>query len=159
MPDVAVAKNGDVFIADGEGANTRIVKFSKDGTVHQVVGAAKAPIPASSTCRTASPSIRTIASTSPIARTTASRFSTPNGKFLDQWTTFGTPWGLFIKGDLIYVVDGTANNCLLIASIKDGKVLDRIDGLSNPTAVTVDSTGAIYVGEVNGMNVKKFVKN
>jgi hypothetical protein len=25
--------------------------------------------------------------------------------------------------------------------------------------VTVDSTGAIYVGEVNGTNVKKFVKN
>jgi len=25
--------------------------------------------------------------------------------------------------------------------------------------VTVDSTGAIYIGEVNGTNVKKFVKN
>jgi hypothetical protein len=65
---------------------------------------------------------------------------------------------LFIKGDLIYVVDGTGNNCLLIANTKDGRIVDKIGGLSNPTAVTVDSTGAIYVGEVNGMNVKKFVK-
>ena len=73
-------------------------------------------------------------------------------------TNFGTPWGLFIKGDLIYVVDGTTNNCLLIANLKDGKILDRMDGLSNPTAVAVDSTGAIYIGEVNGMNVKKFGK-
>ena len=24
------------------------------------------------------------------------------GKFLNQWTNFGTPWGLFIKDDLIY---------------------------------------------------------
>jgi hypothetical protein len=62
------------------------------------------------------------------------------GRFLNQWTNFGTPWGLFIRGDLIYVVDGTANNCLLIASTKDGKVLERIEGVSNPTAVTVNST-------------------
>jgi hypothetical protein len=80
------------------------------------------------------------------------------GKFLNQWTNFGTPWGVFIKGDLIYVVDGTANNCLLIASTKDGKIIEKIEGLSNPTAVTVDSSNAIYVAEVTGSNVKKFVK-
>ena len=66
--------------------------------------------------------------------------------------------GIYVSDKLIYVVDGTENNCLLIASTKDGKVLDKISGLSNPTAVTVDSSGAIYVGEVNGTNVKKFVK-
>ena len=32
MADLVVAKNGDIFIADGEGPNTRVVKFSKDGT-------------------------------------------------------------------------------------------------------------------------------
>ena len=32
------------------------------------------------------------------------------------------------------------NNCLLIATYKDGKVLEKIDGLSNATAVAVDST-------------------
>jgi hypothetical protein len=48
--------------------------------------------------------------------------------------------------------------CLLIASIKDGKILDKIEGLNNPTAVTVDSKGAIYVGEVNGNNVTKLVR-
>jgi len=68
------------------------------------------------------------------------------------------PWGLFIKGDLMYLVDGSDNNCLLVMRLKDGQVLDKITGLSNPTAVAVDSTGAIYVGEVNGTNVKKFVK-
>src|SRR3954468_7399519 len=31
MADLAVGKNGDIFIADGEGPNTRVVKFSKDG--------------------------------------------------------------------------------------------------------------------------------
>jgi hypothetical protein len=43
-------------------------------------------------------------------------------------------------------------------SLKEGRILDKVTGLSNPTAVAVDSTGAIYVGEVNGTNVKKFIK-
>src|SRR5437764_7024519 len=32
MADLAVAKNGDIFIADGEGPNTRVAKSSQDGT-------------------------------------------------------------------------------------------------------------------------------
>ena len=77
-----------------------------------------------------------------------------DGKFLNQWTNFGVPWGVTVKDDLMYVVDGTENNCLLIARLKDGTVIDRIEGLSNATAVAVDSHGAIYVGEVNGTIVK-----
>ena len=64
-----------------------------------------------------------------------------SGKFLKQWTNFGTPWGLFIRGDKLYVVDGTANHCLLIASTKDGRILEKIEGLNNATAVL---RGLIY---------------
>src|SRR5262249_52253459 len=32
VADIALAPNGDIFVADGEGGNNRIVKFSKDGT-------------------------------------------------------------------------------------------------------------------------------
>jgi hypothetical protein len=39
--------------------------------------------------------------------------------------------GHTVMGDFIYVVDGTERNCLFIASIKDGKVLETIEGLSN----------------------------
>ena len=66
---------------------------------------------------------------------------------------------MFARGNLLYVVDGTANNCLLIARIKDGRIMGKVDGLNNPTAVTVDSKGAIYIAEVNGNNVRKLVKN
>src|SRR5690349_1134423 len=31
MADLAVSRNGDIFIADGEGPNTRVARFSKDG--------------------------------------------------------------------------------------------------------------------------------
>jgi len=158
MADVAVAKNGDIFIADGEGPNTRVVKFSKNGKFIKWWGG-KGTEPGQFD------QPHSIAVDSKDRVYVADRSNNriqifdSDGKFLDQWTNFGTPWGLFItKNDMLYVVDGTANNCLLIAGTKDGKVIDRIEGLSNPTAVAVDSKGAIYVGEVNGTNVKKFVK-
>jgi len=157
MADLAVAMNGDIFIADGEGPNSRVVKFSKNGEFlkwwgGKGIGPGEFNVPHS------------IAIDSKGRLYVADRSNNriqifdQEGKYLDQWTNFGTPWGLFIKDDLIYVVDGTENNCLLIARTKDGTVLEKIAGLINPTAVAVDSQDAIYIGEVNGTNVKKFVK-
>jgi DNA-binding beta-propeller fold protein YncE len=157
MADLAVAKNGDIFIADGEGPNTRVAKFTKDGKFIKWWGG-KGTDPGQFNVP------HSIALDSKGRVFVADRSNNriqifdQGGKFLRQWTNFGTPWGLFIKGDRIYVVDGTENNCLLIASLKDGKILEKIDGLHNATAVTVDSSETIYVGEVNGTNVKKFVK-
>jgi len=157
MADLVVAKNGDIFIADGEGPNTRIVKFSKDGTfIKWWGGKGKEPgqfdVP------------HDIAIDSKGLLYVGDRSNdrvqvfNQDGKFLKQFTNLGTPWGVFVKGDKLYVVDGTKNSCLYIANAKDGKVLEKIEGLSNPTAVTVDSKGAIYIGEVTAANVKKFVK-
>ena len=53
---------------------------------------------------------------------------------------------------------GTTGLKLDVVSTKDGKVLDKVDGLRNATAVTVDSNDAIYIGEVNGTNVRKLVR-
>jgi len=158
MADLAVAKNGQIFIADGEGPNTRVVEFSRDGKfVRWWGGKGNGPgefnvphsiaIDAKGRLYVADRSNNRI------------QIFDQSGKFLDQWTNFGTPWGLFVRKDLIYVVDGTENNRLLVAGISDGRILTKIDHLSNPTAVAVDSRGAIYVAEVNGANLKKFVKN
>jgi len=157
VADLAIAKNGDIFIADGESTNTRVVKYSKSGKFIKWWGG-KGTEPGQFNVP------HSIAIDSKGRLYVGDRSNNriqifdQNGKFLDQWTNFGTPWGLFItKDDVLYVVDGTENNCLLIANTKDGKIIDKVGGLSNPTAVTVASDGAIYIGEVNGANVRKLV--
>jgi len=157
MADLAVAKNGDIFIADGEGPNTRVVKFSKYGKFIKWWGGKGTDPGQFNVPHSIAIDSKGLVYVADRSNNRIQIFD-EYGAFLNQWTNFGTPWGLFIKGDLIYVVDGTENNCLLIASTKDGKVLEKIEGLSNPTAVGVDSRDAIYVAEVNGTNVKKFVK-
>lgn len=157
MADVAVAKNGDIFIADGEGPNTRVAKFAANGKFLKWWGGkgtepGKFDVPHSIAIDS-----KGLVYVGDRSNNRIQIFD-QNGKFLRQWNNFGTPWGLFVKDDLIYVVDGTANNCLLIANLKDGKVVEKIEGLKNPTAVTVDSSHSIYVGEVNGTNVSKFVR-
>ena len=157
VADLVVAKNGDIFIADGESTNTRIVKYSKDGTFVTWWGG-KGAEPG----KFDEPHSIAIDSDGLLyvgdRRNKRVQVFDQRCTFLRQWTNLGTPWGLFVKGDRLYVVDGTENNCLLIVKIKDGTVVSRVDGLKNPTAVTVDAQGAIYIAEVNGANVRKLIK-
>lgn len=157
VADLVIAKNGDLFITDGESTNTRVVKYSQDGKFVKWWGG-KGTEPG----QFDEPHSIAIDDSGRLyvgdRRNKRVQVLDQKGKFLKQWTHLGTPWGVFVKGDRLYVVDGTENNRLLIVNIKDGKVLERVDGLSNPTAVTVDSEGAIYIGEVRGANVRKLVK-
>jgi len=157
MADVAISKQGNIFVADGEGPNSRVVKFSRQGKFLKWWGG-KGTDPGQFNVP------HSIAMDAKGRVYVADRSNNriqifdQDGRFLDQWNNFGTPWGLFVKGERIYVVDGSANNVLLIASTNDGKILQKIESLSNPTAVAVNSKDEIYVGEVNGSNVKKFVR-
>jgi hypothetical protein len=76
MADLAVTKNGDIVVADGEGPNTRVAKFAKRRQRSSSGGAARERSPVNSTCRTASRLTHATAFMSPTDRTTACRFST-----------------------------------------------------------------------------------
>jgi hypothetical protein len=63
------------------------------------------------------------------------------------------------KDDMLYVVDGAPENRSTIGTKDaDAKVLDRVEGLNGPHWVAVDSSGAVYVAEVAGQALLKFVK-
>ena len=157
VADLVIARNGDIFIADGESTNTRVVKYSKDGkfvTMWGGLGTEPGQFDEPHSIAIDSDGRLYVGD----RRNKRVQVFEQGGKFLKQWTHLGTPWGVFVKGDRLYVVDGTEANVLLIVSTKDGKVLDRFEGLRNATAVTVDANDAIYIGEVNGTNVRKLVR-
>jgi DNA-binding beta-propeller fold protein YncE len=158
VADLVIARNGDIFIADGESTNTRIVKYSKDGQFVTWWGG-KGTEPG----KFDEPHSIAIDSDGRLyvgdRRNKRVQVFDQKGKFLKQWDHLLTPWGVFVKDDRLYVVDGTPEgNALLIVNTKDGKIIERIDGLRNATAVTVDKDDAIYIGEVNGTNVRKLVR-
>lgn len=155
--DVVVAKNGDIFVSDGESSNARVVKFSKDGKFIKFWGTK-----GSGPGQLEDP--HSIALDSAGHVYVANRLNKrievfdSDGNYLNQLPQFGAPACIYIsKDDTLYVAAGAPQNWIVIGTT-DGKVLGKISGLSGPHWVTVDSTGAVYVAEVPGMSLKKFVK-
>ena len=180
--DVVVARNGDIFVADGHGAATgaRIVKFDKKGqyikewgTRGSGPGQFEAPHAMAMDSQG-----RLFVADRPNSRI---EIFDQDGKFLMEWKQFGRPSGLAIdKNDMLYVTDTQSNkdrpgfeNGIYIGSAKDGKVtgfIPKIKPLStwqgegpdhtNMEAVGVTPDGsAIYGGEAGLLTVVKFVRN
>ena len=155
MADLAVSKNGDIFIADGEGPNTRVAKFAKSGAFLKWWGG---------------------------KGTDPGQFNMPHSIAVDSrdriYVADRSNNRVQIFDKRRDVSESVDERRCAVGSLHQGR-LDvpgrwkrqqlparhepqrrpgaraKSTGLSNPTAVAVDSTGAIYVGEVNGTNVKK----
>jgi DNA-binding beta-propeller fold protein YncE len=178
--DVAIGKNGDLFVADGHGdnSNARIVKFTKDGKFIKAWGT-KGSGPGQFDLPHA------LAMDSKgrlfVADRNNSRIQIfdQNGKFLAEWRQFGRPSGIYIdKHDNIYVADSESNTPrnpgfkrgIYIGSAKDGKVTAFIpnpepdpdpDHTNSSAAegVAADASGNVYGAEVQGRAIKKYSKN
>ncbi len=178
---VAIGRNGDIFVADGHDANTnaRIVKFTKEGKFIKTWGK-KGTGPGEFDAPHA------LAFDSKGRLFVADRGNSriqifdQDGAFIDQWTQFSRPSGLYIdRNDVIYVSDsesrekvGYGNHPgwkrgIRVGSAKDGSVASFIPNPDpNPDAtatggaegVVADASGAIYGAEVGEKDVKKYVK-
>jgi len=143
--DVAVAQNGDIFVADGH-VNSRIVKFSKDGTFIKTWGK-KGEGPGELNV----PHTLVIDSRGRVLVGDRSnnriQIFDQDGAFLDQWTQFGTPSGIYVTpDDTLYVVDYNVKKGVFVGSAKDGSVKYKIDD-AVAEGVAVGGDGSIYVGE------------
>ena len=165
VTDVAVAANGDIFVADGH-VNSRIVKFSKDGTFIKTWGKRGDGPGELNVPHTIFFDSRGRLLVGDRSNRRIQIFD-QDGRFLDQWTQFGSPSGIFIApDDTLYVVDYNDKMGLFIGSAKDGSIRQRID-LVLAEGIAVDAQGSIYVGEtvpghlgdmVTGHMVRKLVK-
>jgi sugar lactone lactonase YvrE len=143
--DVAVAANGDIFVADGH-VNARIVKFDKDGRFIKAWGK-KGEGPGEFNL----PHTLVIDSRGRLLVGDRSnnriQIFDQDGTFIDQWTQFGTPSGMYVTpDDTLYVVDYNVKKGVFIGSARDGSVKYKLDD-AVAEGVAVDTDGNIYVGE------------
>jgi DNA-binding beta-propeller fold protein YncE len=176
--DVAIAQNGDIFVADGHIADVpvnRIVKFSKDGTFIKAWGKRGSGPGEFDTPHSIAIDSRGRIFVADRSNSRIQIFD-QDGRFLDQWKQFGRPSGVYIdKDDKMYVADSQSNSKqnpgytrgIRIGSAKDGRVTALIpfvepDPEKNSNAgvegVAADAKGNVYAGEVSTEMFKKYAK-
>lgn len=167
VTDVAIAPNGDIFVADGH-VNSRIVKFSKDGKFikewgKKGSGPGEFNLPHSIVFDSRGRLLVADRSNKRI------QLFDQNGTFLEEWKQFGEASGLYIfPDDTLYVTDWQEKKAIFIGSAKDGSIHETIEGLTLAEGLTVDKQGSIYAAEtlpgkigdmVTGSTIRKLVKN
>jgi sugar lactone lactonase YvrE len=178
MPSaVAIAPNGDIFIADGHGGNSnnRIVKFAKDGKFIKTWGKkgtrpGEFDIPH---CLAFDSKGRLYVGDRNNNRI---QIFDQDGNYIEEWKQFSRPSGIFIdKNEVIYVADSESESVsknhygwkrgIRIGNVKDAVVTafipdpaDVATGTSAAEGVAVDSKGVIYGAEVGPKDLKKYVK-
>jgi DNA-binding beta-propeller fold protein YncE len=170
--DIAIAPNGDIYVADGHGGTTndRIMKFSKDGRFIATWGKHGKGQGEFDTLHAIALDSAGRVYVGDRANGRVQIFE-PDGKFVAEWKQFGRPSGIVIdKDDMIYVTDTQSNpnnnpgfkQGVRIGSVKDGKVTAFIPEMAPemgvPEGIGVDDQGIIYGGWTTKMNFRRFVK-
>lgn len=176
---IAIASNGDIFVAEGHGptfGNSRIMKFSGDGTFIRTFGSL-----GSGDGQLKEPHAIALDSRDRVfvadRRNSRVVVFDKDGRFIAAWKQFGVPSGVAIRNDILYVTDSESsddrskpayNGCkggIRIGSVRDGKVTAYIPpppvadpNLPPAEGIAVDSSGVIYAAANQQNDVKKFVR-
>jgi DNA-binding beta-propeller fold protein YncE len=158
--DVAFGPAGEIFVADGYG-NSRVVKFSKEGKYlkewgKKGKGEGEFHLPHAICIDKGRVYVGD-------RENNRVQVFDLEGKFLSQWKETGAPYGLHLTaGGQMLLADGRANLVRLLDL--EGKPLKRWGEkgagpgqFTLPHGICADSRGAVYVTEVNGQRVQKFM--
>lgn len=86
------------------------------------------------------------------------------GTFLEQWSNFGDPSGIYIdSNDMLYVTDSTSremsNRGVRIGSTRDGGVrafIPDLDPTASQEGVTADPEGNVYGSSTRSRSLQKY---
>lgn len=157
--DVAIAKNGDIFVTDGY-TNSRIVKFDKNGKFLAIIGGTKGAdigqfnVPLRIAIDSKDELVILDRGNKRV------QFWTEDGKFINQWADLGfiNPAGMAMAAnDTLYLSDSDGQS---VKIVKDDKIIEAIGGLDGvrPHQVTVDRFGALYICDEPGRKIRKIVR-
>ena len=174
--DVLVAPDGSIFVAEGHGGdNARILKFASDGKLVKQWGKKGTAIGEFDQPHALAMDSRGRLFVGDRSNNRIQIFD-QDGKFLDAWTQFSRPSGIYIdKEDNIYVADSESGSVepahsawtrgIRIGSAKDGVVKYFIpDPAVNPPSTSsaeglaVDGHGVVYGAEVGQRAIKRYVR-
>jgi DNA-binding beta-propeller fold protein YncE len=159
--DVAFGDDGTFFVADGYG-NSRVVKFDRDGKFLMAwgkKGKGEGEFVIPHAVRLDSKGLVYVAD----RENDRVQVFDQNGKFIRQFGGFA-PFGLFITPrDEMFAADGRAHQVhrlTLEGKVEEtwGKRGPEAGNFFLPHGITVGTDGAVYVTEVDGKRVQKFVK-
>ena len=177
---VAIAPNGDIFVADGHRPNkfgtSRIVKFAKDGRFIKTwghKGAAPGDFDEPHDIFLGGSQNRIY-----VADRKNNRIQVfdQDGNFIAAWRQFGQPSSVFVgkddtiyvgasfpdpaakKGELRGIVIGNAKDGSLKAFIPDPADLDTVERGTSASGIAADDMGNIYAADVGAHNLRKYVK-
>lgn len=177
--DLAIAPNGDLYIADGHinpESNRRIVHMTNEGEFIEAWGSrGTGPLQFDCPHSLAIDSMGRIF----VGDRTNNRLQilSAEGELLGVWEHFGRPSGVRIHNDILYVVDSESRNVegqygynpgyhrgIRIGSVIDGIITEFIPdpdpsgSTSFPEGISVDDNGVIWGASVGNRKVTKFVK-
>jgi sugar lactone lactonase YvrE len=157
VSDVVMAENGNLFVSDGEGGNTRVVKFTKDGKFIKTWGT-KGTGPG----QLNGPHCIELDSKGFVyvcdRGNKRIQVFDQDGKYVREMAQFGTPVSIAItKDDTMFVATPAPENFFIVGTT-DGKVTQKIEGLDSAHGISVDPNGVVYVAQSSGHMVRKFVK-
>lgn len=169
--DIAVAPDGSFYVSDGYG-NSRVAKFAPDGKFildwgHKGAGPGEFDTPHGITVDRDSRIY--------VADRSNSRIQVfkNDGTFLDQWKSseLGRPWAVTVGSDgYLYVVDGSdlkpwqPDRSHILKLNLNGNIIDKWASYGDYDGqiywghdIAVGRDGAVYVGDILGRRVQKFV--
>ena len=177
--DVLVAPNGDIFVAEGHssatGANARVLKFDKTGRFLKACGTRGAGEGELDQPHALAMDSRGRLFVGDRSNNRIQIFD-QDGKFLDMWSQFSRPSGIYIDPhDGIYVSDSESGSVapahgewkrgIRIGSAKDGTLrwfipdpVEHATNTSDAEGAAVDAKGNIYGAEVGARTLRRYIK-